>query len=211
FRSRPRKVTLDFSFGSMNGREWTRSMKRTASDGIDSFVASRRKSEAGSTRTYRRVTGSSNRSPQRSSWMYSRYSTSWMSRFLGIGLTAINPHPLVKQPGRLQVSQRCRGHPVFLLSGRRLLTHSGSLIFIGADGYLVDAPIVAAHPCRPAVEDVTLVPGGGGLLGQLLDAAMQRRQVDDLIPRHLFHQIACPFDIAVQVVPSVHSFIGIVV
>src|SRR5690554_2195133 len=195
----------------MNGREWTRSMKRTASDGIDSFVASRRKSEAGSTRTNRRVTGSANRSPQRSSWMYSRYSTSWMSRFLGIGLTAINPHPSVKQPGRLQVGQRCRGHPVFLLSGRGLLAHPGGLILKGADGYLVEAPIVAVHPFRPTVEDVKLDLGGGGLLDQLLNAGVQRRHVDDFIPRHLVHQIACPFDIAVQVVPGVHSFIGIVV
>src|SRR5690606_31938038 len=174
--------------------------------GIDSFVASRRKSEAGSTRTYRRVTGSSNRSPQRSSWMYSRYSTSWMSRILGIGLTARNPHPLVKQPGRLQVGQRCRSRPVFLLSGRGLLAQPGGLILKGADGYLVEAPIVAVHPFRPAVEDVKLDLGGGGLLDQLLDAGMQRRQVDDLIPRHLIHQIACPFDIAVQVVPAVNPF-----
>src|SRR5690554_5280351 len=195
----------------MNGLEWTRSMKRTASEGVDSFVASLCKSEAGSTRTNRRVTGSANRSPQRSSWMYSRYSTSWMSRFLGIGLTAINPHPLVKQPGRLQVSQRCRGHPVFLLSGRSLLTHPGGLILKGTDGHPVEAPIVAVHSLRPAVQDVKLDLGGGGLLDQLLDAGMQRRQVGDLIPRHLVHQIACPFDIAVQVVPGVHSFIGIVV
>src|SRR5690606_24251594 len=195
----------------MNGLEWTRSMKRTASEGVDSFVASLCKSEAGSTRTNRRVTGSANRSPQRSSWMYSRYSTSWMSRFLGIGLTAINPHPLVKQPGQLQVSQRCRRHPVFLLSGRGLLTHPGGLILKGTDGYLVEIPVVAVYPFRPTVEDVKLDLGGGGLLDQLLDAGMQRRQVGDLIPRHLVHQIACPFDKAVQVVPSVHSFIGIVV
>src|SRR5690606_33394809 len=173
----------------MNGLEWTRSMKRTASEGVDSFVASLCKSEAGSTRTNRRVTGSANRSPQRSSWMYSRYSTSWMSRCLGIGLTAINPHPLVKQPGWLHVGQRCRRHPVFLLSGGYLLAHSACLILKGADGYLVEAPIVAVHSFRPAVEDVKLDLGGGGLLDQLLNAGVQRRQVGDLIPRHLVHQI----------------------
>src|SRR5690554_5050064 len=195
----------------MNGREWTRSMKRTASDGIDSFVASRRKSEAGSTRTNRRVTGSANRSPQRSSWMYSRYSTSWMSRFLGIGLTAINSHPPVKQPGRLQVSQRCRGHPVFLLSGRGLLAHSSCLILKGADGYLVEAPIVAVHPFRPTVEDVKFNLGRCGLFHLFLDERWERFKIPDFIPRHLVHQIACPFDIAVQVVPGVHPFIFVVV
>src|SRR5690606_34512555 len=195
----------------MNGLEWTRSMKKTTPEGVDSFVPALCKSEARSTRTNRRVTGSANRSTQRSSWMYSRYSTSWMSRFLGIGLTAINPHPLVKQTGRLQVSQRCRGHPGFLLSGRSLLTHPGSLILKGTDGHLVEAPIVAVYPFRPAVQDVKLDLCGGRLFDQLPDAGMQRREVGDPIPRHLVHQLACPFDIAVQVVPGVHSFIGIVV
>src|SRR5690606_16343827 len=169
----------------MNGREWTRSMKRTASDGIDSFVASLCKSEAGSTRTNRTVTGSSNRSPHRSSWMYSWYSTSWMSRFLGIGLTAINPHPLVKQPGWLQVGQRCRGHPVFLLSGRGLLTHPGGLILKGTDGHLVEIPVVAVYPFRPTVQGVKLHLSRRGLLDQFLNAGMQHRQVGDLVPRYL--------------------------
>src|SRR5690606_39227877 len=195
----------------MNGLEWTRSMKRTASEGVDSFVASLCKSEAGSTRTNRRVTGSANRSPQRSSWMYSRYSTSWMSRFLGIGLTAINPHPLVKQTGRLQVSQRCRSRPVFLLSGRGLLTHPGGLILKGTDGHLVEIPVVAVHSLRPAVQDVKLDLCGGRLFDQRRDAGMQRRRVGGLIRRQLVHQIACPFDIAVQVGPGVHSFILVVV
>src|SRR5690554_3005172 len=143
--------------------------------------------------------------------MYSRYSTLWMSRFLGIGLTAINPHPPVKQPGRLQVSQRCRSHPVFLLSGRGLLAHPSGLILKGADGYLVETPIVTVHSLRPPVEDVKLDLGGGGLSHLFLDGRWERFKIPDFIPRHLIHQIACPFDIAVQVVPGVHSFIDIVV
>src|SRR5690554_7712726 len=138
--------------------------------------------------------------------MYSRYSTLWMSRFLGIGLTAINPHPPVKQPGRLQVSQRCRSHPVFLLSGRGLLTHPGGLILKGADGYLVEAPIVAVHPFRPTVEDIKFNLGRRGLFHLFLDERWESFKIPDFITRHLVHQIACPFDIAVQVVSGVNPF-----
>src|SRR5690606_38980670 len=143
--------------------------------------------------------------------MYSRYSTSWMSRFLGIGLTPINPHPLVKKPGWLQIGQRGWGHPVFLLSGGHLLAHSACLVLEGADGYLVEVPIVAVHSFRATVEDIKFDLCGGCLFDQLLNAGMKHRQVGDFVSRYLVHQIACPFDIAVQVVPGVHSFILVVV
>src|SRR5690606_6536135 len=139
--------------------------------------------------------------------MYSRYSTSWMSRFLGIGLTPINPHPLVKQPGWLQVSQCCRSQPVFLLSGGNLLAHSACLVLEGADGYLVEVPIVAVHSLWPAIEGVKFNLCGGCLFDQLLNAGMQHRQVGDLVPRHLVDSAAGALGIRLAVHPDAQPLI----